>query len=82
MKNHLFRILAYLIVLTFLLQPIQTLAYADQVEISDNSSMAAAQTPAPSEPYPEQFEKEFEMELEAERQRIFEEHLREEGVPE
>ncbi|OPZ88900.1 MAG: Internalin-A precursor [Firmicutes bacterium ADurb.Bin419] len=81
MKNHLFRILAYLIVLTFLLQPIQTLAYADQVEISDNSSMAAAQTPAPSEPYPEQFEKEYEMEIEAERQRILEEHLREEGMP-
>jgi len=82
MKNHLFRILAYLIVLTFLFQPIQTLANSSQVEISDNSSMAAAQTPAPGEPYSEQFEKEFEMEIEAERQRILEEHLREEGLPE
>ena len=82
MKNHLFHILAYLIVLTFLLQPIQTLANSSQVEISDNSSMVAAQTPVPGEPYGEQFEKEFEMELEAERQRILEEHLREEGVPE
>jgi len=43
--------------------------------------MAAAQTPMPSEPYSEQFEKEFEMEIEAERQRILEEHLREEGMP-
>jgi len=82
MKNHLFNILAYLIVLTFLFQPIQTLANSDQVEISDNSSMGAAQTPMPGEPNPEQFEKEFEIEIEAERQRILEEHLREEGMPE
>jgi len=82
MKNHLFRILAYLIVLTFIFQPIQTLANSDQVEISDNSSMGAAQTPMPGEPYGEQFEKEFEIEIEAERQRILEEHLREEGMPE
>ena len=82
MKNHLFNILAYLIVLTFLFQPIQTLANSGQVEISDNASMGAAQTPMPGEPYGEQFEKEFEMEIEAERQRILEEHLREEGMPE
>ena len=82
MKNPLFRILAYLIVLTFLFQPIQTLANSDQVEISDNASMGAAQTPMPGEPNPEQFEKEFEIEIEAERQRILEEHLREEGMPE
>jgi len=82
MKNHLFLILAYLIVLTFLFQPIQTLANSDQVKIYDNLSLAAAQTPAPGEPYPEQFEKEFEMEIEAERQRLLEEHFREEGMPE
>jgi Leucine-rich repeat (LRR) protein len=82
MKNHLFLILAYLIVLTFLFQPIQTLANSDQVEISHNSSMGATQTPVPGEPYGEQFEKEFEMEIEAERQRILEEHLREVGMPE
>ena len=81
MKNHFFRMLAYLIVLTFLFQPIQTLANSSQVEISDNSSMVAAQTPIPGEPYGEQFEKEFEMELEAERQRILEEHFKEEGIP-
>lgn len=82
MKNHLFNILAYLIVLTFLFQPIQTLANSGQVEISDNASMGAAQTTMPGEPYGEQFEKEFEMEIEAERQRILEEQLREEGMPE
>ena len=82
MKNHPFRILVYLIVLTFLFQPIQTFANSDQVKISDNSSMGAAQTSMPGEPYGEQLEKEFEIELEAEGQRILEEHLREEGTPE
>ena len=82
MKNHPFRILVYLIVLTFLFQPIQTFANSDKSKISDNSTLATAQNPVPGEPYPEQFEKKFEMEIDAERQRILEEHLREEGMPE
>ncbi len=82
MKKQLIHSLALIVILSFLVQPVPTLANSDQVKIPDSSFTSVTQTPTPHFPYDESEDQNLEKEIEAERQRILEEHLREEGVPE
>lgn len=82
MKNSLLRFTVGLLVLSLLGQSSSVLAGTKQYKFPESSSLVAAQTPTP--PVPSyNFEDEYiESKMEAERQRILEEHLTEDGLPE
>jgi len=82
MKKQLIHSLAFIVILSFLVQPIPTFAKSNQVKIPDSSPKSVAQTPTPFDPDNESEDQNLDIEIEVERQHILEEHLREEGLPE
>ncbi len=82
MKNYFLIFLACIIVFALIVQPIPTFANTSQIEISASAPTFLTQTVAPLGPDHEIEDRQFEPELVAETQRILEEHLREEGLPE
>ena len=81
MKNNILRFLACIIVFALIVQPIPTLANTNQIAIFESAPMVFTQTVTSIGPDHEIEERQFELGLEAERQRILEEHFREEGMP-
>ena len=82
MKKQLIHSLAFIVILSFLVQPVPTFAKSNQVKIPDGSTKSVAQTSTQLGPDNESEDQNLDMEIEAERQRILEEDLREEGLPE